>query len=349
MKILLLGGGGFIGSHLAERLARSGAHEITCLDLSDAKLAALAGSENFFFVRANVCTPSGAATAQELIQNTDVVINLIAPPNPSLYVSKPLEVFRLTLLENFKIVELCSAYGKRLIQFSTSEVYGKTFPEAEAARFVGVAVPFKEDETDFIVGPVNKHRWIYSVSKQVLERAIDAYGLEGRLNYTIVRPFNFIGPRIDYLTTERTGTPRVFSCFMSALLTGSPMKLVNGGLSRRCYTYIDDAVDCLVLILTTPDKCSQQIFNIGNPANEADASDLALRMRHLYDLKYRRPDQPLSKIETVSGEDFYGLGYEDCDRRVPDILKAERLLGWTPKVDLTDALDRTMAYYVEKQ
>lgn len=122
---------------------------------------------------------------------------------------------------------------------------------------------FSEDSTPLIMGPINEHRWIYASAKQLLERVLHAYGVEKNFNYTIIRPFNFVGPKIDYLPSEKDGNPRVFSHFIDALLYGKPMKLVDGGKNLRGYTYIDDAIDCIVRILDNPNSvCDREIFNV---------------------------------------------------------------------------------------
>jgi UDP-apiose/xylose synthase len=206
-----------------------------------------------------------------------------------------------------------------------------------------------EDESEFILGPVVNHRWIYACAKQLLERVLHAYGLEKGFNYTIVRPFNFIGPKIDFLTNEKDSAPRVFSFFMSALLDGGQMKLVNGGAQRRCYTYIDDAVECTYRIVENRGGvCDRQIFNVGSPYNEVSIRQLAEMMREIHAQKFRDPDVPLPEIVEVPGEVFYGQGYDDSDRRIPDITKARTLLGWKPKWKIRETLEATMSYYVHQ-
>jgi UDP-apiose/xylose synthase len=199
----------------------------------------------------------------------------------------------------------------------------------------------------FILGPVEKHRWIYACAKQLLERVIHAYGLERGFNYTIIRPFNFIGPKIDYLLDETDGIPRVFSFFMDALISGKPMKLVDGGHQRRCYTYIDDAIECIYRIVENPDHvCDREIFNIGTPANETSIRQLAELMQEIYVEKFWDGKAHLPAIVEVSAEEFYGKGYEDSDRRIPDITKARTLLGWEPHWEIRDLLETTMRYYL---
>jgi UDP-apiose/xylose synthase len=134
---------------------------------------------------------------------------------------------------------------------------------------------------------------------------------------------------------------------MDALITGKPMKLVDGGFSRRCYTYIDDAIDCIYRIINNPKGvCNQQIFNIGSPNNEVSIRQLAEIMREIYSKKFSDHRFPLSEIIEVSATEFYGDGYEDSDRRIPDIRKAHLLLGWEPQWGIEAMLERTMSYYV---
>ena len=263
----------------------------------------------------------------------------------------PLEVFRLNFTENLKIAESCVKNRKRLVQFSTCEVYGRTLVTVANGSITDPDNPiyatFSEDKSEFILGPVKNHRWIYACAKQLLERVLHAYGLEHDFKYTIIRPFNFIGPKIDYLLDETDGVPRVFSYFMDALMKGTQMKLVNGGEQRRCYTYIDDAIECTYRIIENPNGvCDKHIFNVGSPYNEVSIRYLAETMREIYAEKFIDPQIPLPEIIEVSGKEFYGEGYDDSDRRIPDITKARTLLGFEPKWNFRDLLERTMEYYV---
>lgn len=328
MKLLILGAGGFIGSNLVQYLVDQGEHEVVGVDLDDRKLAGIEGP-NFNFVRADVTTSD--ALIEDLVAKTDVVIDLVAYANPSIYIESPLDVIKLNFLENLKTVEHCVLHDKRLFQYSTSEVYGK--PSGPT---------YVEDASDLVVGPVTKQRWVYAASKQLLERVIHGHGLAGDLQYTIVRPFNFVGPRFDYLVPAgTTGGPRAFSHFMSALLTGGPIYLVDGGEQRRSFTHIDDASEAVALLFESP-AAANQIFNIGNPANDVSIRDLVGLMIELYEeLTGKRPE---NEIVEISGEEFYGLGYEDSNRVVPDISKLEAL-GWRPKYDLRTTFRETMASY----
>src|SRR6185295_10579409 len=168
------------------------------------------------FVQQDIRSPDW--NLDELVADADLVIDLIAHANPGLYIRIPLEVFHLNFEENLKIAETCVRHRKRLIQFSTCEVYGRTAASLKNARVADPEDPihatFSEDQSEFILGPVAKHRWIYACAKQLLERVLHAHGLEDGFNYTIIRPFNFIGPKIDFLPAEKDGIPRVFSFFM---------------------------------------------------------------------------------------------------------------------------------------
>jgi len=269
--------------------------------------------------------------------------------NPSLYVSNPIDVFNLNFTENLRIAELCLKYNKRIIQFSTCEVYGKTVASVLKEDPIKRPFPFNEDTSPMIMGPIKNHRWIYACAKQLLERVLHAYGIEKGLNYTIIRPFNFIGPRIDFLPSEKSGNPRVFSHFMNGLLYGTPIRLVDGGLNYRAYTYIDDAIDCIIRIIENPDGvCDREIFNIGTPENEISIKDLATLMKEIFNQNFRQNLDPDPKIISVSSEEFYGKGYEDCDRRIPDVTKARTKLNWYSKHNIESVVFNTMEYFVNK-
>ncbi len=349
-RILSLGAGGFIGSHLTSRLLREG-HAVTGVDTHEDKLTEALDNPRFSLITADI--GDGSFDLDAAVQTADLVIDLIAYANPGLYVRMPREIFRLNFMENMRIAEACVRHRKRLIQFSSCEVYGKSIAGVAGDALTNPDDPrhatFQEDASPMIMGPVCKHRWIYASAKALLERVLHAYGLEGQLDYTIVRPFNFIGPRIDYLPSEQEGgLPRVFSYFMEALLTGGLMQLVDGGLQKRTYTYIDDAIDCLARIVARPDATRRQIFNVGARGNEISIRGLAELMRDIYDTRFRLPGQPLATIGEISGRDFYGEGYDDSDRRIPDITKARTLLGWEPRFSLRQTVELTMEYYVRE-
>jgi UDP-apiose/xylose synthase len=336
-NILILGAGGFIGSHLTEALMHQAEYNVIGVDINSEKLQD--ASINPIYHSLNISHDKQAIT--ELIREAQIVVNLVAIANPGMYVVDPLRTFQLDFMDNLFVVEECVKYRKRLIQFSSSEVYGKS-----ASTFTpDVSYGFDEDESHLILGPVNKHRWIYSCSKQLLERVIHAHGLQSNLDYTVIRPFNYIGPRIDFLPSHEDGIPRVFSYFMDALLYNKPMQLVNGGLQMRCYTDIRDATNAHVLIISDAKKqARQQIINVGHKRNEITIKGLAEKMNSIWNSNYGT--YSIEPIE-VSGEEFYGEGYDDSDRRIPVSKKIEKM-GWSPKYSVDDILEHSMSYYFEK-
>ncbi len=335
MKILVLGVNGFIGNSLATRILEDTDWELYGMDIRDDKLEKCHGQRCFHFVEGDISI--NKEWIEYHVKKCDVVLPLVAIATPATYVKEPLKVFGLDFEENLKVVRLCEKYGKRLIFPSTSEVYGMC-PDEE----------FREDESPLVVGPINKQRWIYSISKQLLDRVIWAYGFQKDLRFTLFRPFNWIGPKLDDLTMEpeKEGSSRVVTQFISNMMRGEPIRLVDGGEQKRCFTYVDDGIDCLMRIIENKnDVCKGQIFNIGNPKNEATVRELAQSLRDLY-VSYVGNSPKLPEIIEVSSNQFYGKGYQDMNRRVPSIAKAREILGWEPKVDLSTALKRTIEYYL---
>ena len=350
MNILLLGAGGFIGVNLTERLLNDGTHDVTAVDISEEKLEHLLDQSEFKYLHLDISRDE--AKIEELVKQADVVVDLVAFANPALYVEDPVGVYDLNFTQNLKVVDQCRKHDKRLVQFSTCEVYGLTAAKAFGLDSKDHPCPFNEDETPLIMGPVKNHRWIYACAKQLLERVLHAYRYRDGFRYSIIRPFNFVGPRIDYLPSEAGGgNPRVFSHFMDSLLYGSkPMQLVDGGQVFRAYTYIDDAVDCIVRVIENKkDNCDGEIFNVGQPENELTIAELAERMRDMFDKHFRQEgDPPRPEIVSVSSQEFYGEGYEDCDRRIADVTKAKTLLDWQPQFGVDEVIFKTMEYFVNE-
>jgi len=332
MNVAVLGAGGFIGSHMVQHLLHREEHSIVGIDITDEKLEGISGPA-FTFHHAN--TMEAPELLEEVVRDSDVVVDLIAYANPSIYVESPLEVYRLNFEANLKIVEYCIRHKKRLMQYSTAEIYGKP---AEGIT------QYTEESTDFVYGPVTKQRWIYAAAKQLLERVIHAHGLRGELEYTIIRPFNFVGSRFDYLVDAGSmGGPRVFAHYMSALLQDGPMYLVDGGEQMRAFTHIEDANKAFQTLIDHPDETRNEAYNIGNPANNTSIRGLAETMRAIYHEMTGRESG--SELVDVSGREFYGEGYEDTSRVPPDISKLGAL-GWQPTRDLHTTFSDAMAAYL---
>ena len=234
------------------------------------------------------------------------------------------------------------------MHFSTSEVYGRTISSYIAGDNYSNPDLYElhEDRTPLIMGPIHYQRWTYACAKQLLERYIYALHKEYGMRFTIVRPLNFFGPRMDFIPgRDGEGTPRVLACFMKALLDRAPIQLVDGGAARRTIISIHDAVRAVLLMLQKRASAKNQIFNIGNRNNEVTMAELADLMRKTYakitgDSYYNN-----HPIVSVSSDEFYGEGYEDCDRRMPNLDKAKELLGWEPVIPLEEALYETMVWY----
>lgn len=327
-KLVLLGGGGFIGSNLTRHLVEKTEHSVVVVDLAAEKLAGIDPAA-FDFLQESVTS----AAAMDACRESDVVVDLVAYANPSLYLEKPLEVFELNFLKNLEVLEVVIEHKKRLVQYSTCEVYGK--PTGDS---------WSEDDSDLVMGPIHMQRWIYAASKQLLERVIYAHGIESDLDYAIIRPFNVIGPRFDYLVPRgSTGGPRVFAHYLSALLSDGPMYVVDGGSQRRVFTHIDDASRAFTTILEASDS-NREIYNVGNPNNSVTVKDFAHRMRTIYSELTGRESQ--SELVEITGEEFYGKGYEDVDRPPPNIDKLQAL-GWKPEHDLDETLRDAIAAHLE--
>jgi len=337
-ELTLFGGAGFIGSHLARRLA-DGGHELHIVDISSEKIDDLLPHDRIDFHELDISKEKNDQQCLELVERSDAVFDLVAYANPQQYVDMPLEVVDLNYHQNLKIVEDCAETGTRLIQFSTCEVYGKL------GNRTGDDVEFSEDESDLITGPIPQQRWIYACAKELLERVVYAHGRENDLDWTIIRPFNFIGPEMDYIiTSPDEGTPRVFAAFLSSLLYDHPMYLVDGGENRRVFTYIEDAIDAIELVYQNESgQFENEIVNVGVRDNEVTIREFAELMRDVYqDLS---GEDTLAEMQEISSEEFYGDGYEDSERRVPDTTKL-RDAGWRPEYDLREALEESVSYYL---
>ncbi len=343
-SIAILGCGGFIGSHLVEYILSNRDWHCVGVDINDTKLAHLNKSDRFQFIKGNIYN---GIDLKRIISGADTVVSLAAICNPFFYNRKAISVIESNYENPVKVVRECAKQGKRLIHFSTSEVYGKT-PAALGFKINDSEQILDEESTHLILGPISMERWSYACAKQLLERTIYAYGREENLNYTIIRPFNFIGQRMDYIHgVDGEGIPRVMACFMESLMFNRPLMVVNGGNNKRVFTYIDDAVDAVVRIIEQGDKTSGKILNIGNPINECSIAELAKLMIEIYPEVSNKIAGDNCKIKDVSATEFYGEGYDDSDRRIPNIDMATKLLDWKPQTNLKDTIKKTMRGFIE--
>ena len=338
LKIMILGANGFIGSALTGAILKARDWEVFGIDLSDNKLGELPQDKRFHFVEGDITI--NKEWVEYHVKKCDVVVPLVAIANPAQYVTHPLRVFELDFEANVEIVRHCVKYNKRLIFPSTSEIYGMS-PDAV----------LDEESSNLVYGPINKQRWIYAASKQLLDRVIYAYGVRDNLDYTLFRPFNFIGPNLDNVEEPKEGSSRVFTQFLSNVLYRRPIKLVDGGSQRRSFTYIDDAIECLLTILENKEQCAtRRIFNIGNPNNCISIRDLAERtIRIAQEFPVLRDSARATEIIDVSAGDYYGKYYQDIQVRVPNVEAAGRDLNWKPSTDMDTAIRKTIAFYVNQE
>ena len=330
MNILVLGVNGFIGNALTRRILSTTDWEVYGMDLSASKLEHSIDHERFHFLEGDITI--NKEWIEYHVKKCDVVLPLVAIATPATYVKEPLRVFELDFEENLGVIRHCVRYRRRVVFPSTSEVYGmSTDPE------------FDEDTSPLVLGPINKPRWIYSCSKQLLDRVIAAYGQQEGLHYTLFRPFNWIGPKLDDIDAAKEGSSRVVTQFVINLFRGEPIRLVDGGEQKRCFTYLEDGIDGLMAIIADESAVSDgQIFNIGNPANECSVKELAHMLARLYEARAKEiPNYTPPRIEEVGAQQYYGTGYQDILTRKPSIAKARSLLGWEPRVPLDEALRLT--------
>jgi nucleoside-diphosphate-sugar epimerase len=326
--VLILGANGFIGSHLIEAiLEKRPTWDIWGLDLSDFNLQSCLKNPRFHFRKGDMLQEK--AWIQQAMEASHVVIPLAAIANPALYVQDPLRVYELDFEANLPIVRQCVAQKKRLIFPSTSEVYG-----------MATDTVFDEETSPLTLGPICKQRWIYACAKQMMDRLIFAYGQRDGLDYTLFRPFNWIGPRLDSLEPAKRKQARVVTQFLGNILDGAPLTLVDGGSQRRTFTDVRDGIEALLDILDNPSgKASQQIFNIGNPANDVSIRELAEALLQTVLVHPLCPVQAhQTQCQVQDATSYLGVHYQDTRLRVPSIQKAFDRLGWKPQRVLQDSL-----------
>jgi nucleoside-diphosphate-sugar epimerase len=336
MNVLILGANGFIGSNLSEAILAKTDWHIYAMDMASDKLEKCLGHERFHFHEGDITVHKEWVTYH--IKKCDVVLPLVAIATPMTYVQNPLRVFELDFEANLEIIRQCVKYSKRVIFPSTSEVYGMC-PDAE----------FDEEESHLVTGPIHKERWIYSTSKQLLDRVIYAYGKHHNLQYSLFRPFNWYGPKLDNIFNPKPGGSRVLTQFIGNILRGEDITLVDGGEQKRCFMHIDDGVNALLKIIENKDNVATgRIFNIGNPVENISIRVLAETLVRLIKTYPQYAEAATkTKLVNVDANTYYGSGYQDVTLRVPAIERAEKYLGWKPVVGLEDGLRKTLDFYLQ--
>lgn len=333
-RILILGVNGFIGHHLTRQLLARTDWHVYGMDLQSDRVEPFLSDSRFHFVEGDITI--NREWVEYHIRKCDVVLPLVAIATPATYVREPLKVFELDFEANLPIVRYCVKYRSRIIFPSTSEVYGMS-PDTQ----------FDPYASNLVLGPINKSRWIYSCAKQLLDRIIWSYGAEGQLDFTLIRPFNWIGSGLDSIHTPKEGSSRVLTQFLGHIARGENIQLVDGGAQMRSFTYVDDAMDCLLRIIDNPGGiASGKIYNIGNPANNYSIRQLAEMMLKIARSRpeYREAAQRV-RTNVVASSQYYGEGYQDIQTRVPVIDNTSRDLQWHPTTDMHTALEAIFDSY----
>ncbi len=326
-KILILGVNGFIGHHLSKRILATTDWEVYGMDMNTERVTGFMDNPRFHFFEGDITI--NKEWIEYHIKKCDVLLPLVAIATPATYVKDPLRVFELDFEANLPFVRSCVKYGKRIIFPSTSEVYGMCADEE-----------FDPHASNLVLGPIEMQRWIYSCSKQLMDRIIYAYGSRGELDFTLFRPFNWIGSGLDSIHTAKEGSSRVITQFFGHIVRGESIKLVDGGAQKRAFTYVDDGISALMKIIANEHNVATgQIYNVGNPKNNFSVRELATMMLELAKSypEYKDAAAKVKLVETTS-DVYYGKGYQDVQNRVPKIDNTMMDLDWAPKVDMREAL-----------
>jgi UDP-glucose 4-epimerase len=319
MKILITGGAGFIGSHLAEELLRQGEEVYVIDNLSTGRL------ENIKHLAANphfhitIETILEEKTVEELIKKCELIFHLAAAVGVRLIIEKPVDTIETNILGTEIVLKSANKFKRKVILASTSEVYGKNSK-----------IPFREED-DSVYGPTTKSRWSYACSKAIDEFLALAYFHEKKLPVVIARLFNTIGPR----QTGRYGM--VVPSFIQQALLSHPVTVYGDGKQSRSFTHVTDVVSALIGLSEHP-KAVGEVFNVGN-GREITIERLAILIKKMTNSK--------SKIVYIPYDKAFEKGFEDMIRRVPDITKINHLIGYKPEVNLEESLEKIIDYYRE--
>lgn len=321
MKVLITGGAGFIGSHLAEELLKRGDQVYVIDNLSTGRLknvTQLLSNPNFGIA---VETILNETVMDRLVSECDMIYHLAAAVGVELIVSKPVSVIETNILGSEMVLKLANRYLKKVLITSTSEIYGKSDK-----------IPFKEED-DRVLGPTIKSRWSYSSSKAIDEFLSLAYYKEKNLQVIIVRLFNTVGPR----QTGQYGM--VIPRMVSRALKNEPISVYGDGEQTRCFTFVSDVVKAFIDLANHPGAIGQ-IFNLGN--------DKAISIKELaYMIK--RMTNSKSEVVFIPYDKAYEEGFEDMRVRIPDVSKIKNLIGFQPKVSLEEILMKVIEYMKKEQ
>ena len=317
MRVLITGGAGFVGSHLAEALLERGDEVFVLDNLSTGSMDNIQHLKSHPRFHYTIDSVTNEPLLAEMIDRADTVVHLAAAVGVKLIVEAPVHTIETNVHGTEVVLKHANKKKKLVLIASTSEVYGKSS-----------TVPFKED-ADLVLGPTSKHRWAYACSKMIDEFLALAYWKERKLPVIIVRLFNTVGPR----QTGQYGM--VIPNFVRQALAGQPITVFGDGTQSRSFTYVGDVVRAMVALIDEP-RAVGQVFNIGN-RGEISINALAARIKELTGSS--------SDIVLVPYDQAYESGFEDMPRRVPDISKISSLVGYAPTVQLDEILTRVIEFF----
>jgi len=321
MEVLVTGGAGFIGSHIAEELIKKGNRVLVIDDLSTGKrenISHLEGEEKFSFIQGTILDEP---LMEGLVEECDIIYHMAAAVGVEFIMQNPIRSIEINVLGTEIVLRLAAKNKKKVVIASSSEIYGKNQKKI-----------FKESDGR-LLGPTLTHRWSYSCTKALGEFFALAYWRERRLPVVIVRLFNTCGPR-------QTGNyGMVVPRFIEQALSGEPITVYGDGNQTRSFAYVSDVVNGIITLAGHPGAVGE-IFNLGGE-HEITISDLAKKIRRL--------TKSNSEIVCLSYEEVYGEAFEDMRHRVPDTTKIRNLIGYVPKVGLDDALKKTIEYHRNKK
>jgi len=321
MKVLITGGAGFIGSHLADRLVEMGEEVFAIDDLSTGTLKNIQQLQEHPRFHLVVDTILHEAVMNELVFKCDEVYHMAAVVGVKQIMNRPVETLETNVKGTETVLRLANRHKRKVLIASTSEVYGKLMN--------GDSTCGLSEATDRLMGATSKRRWAYACSKTLDEFLALAYFDEKKLPVIIARLFNTVGPR----QTGQYGM--VVPNFVQKALIGKPIIVHGDGSQSRSFTHVSDVVEALIRLMAETQAVGQ-VINVGG-CEEVTIADLALLVKEMTGSQ--------SKIDYIPYEKVYGPGFEDMQRRCPDISKLRELIGFEPKVDLCGIIQSVIEYY----
>jgi len=321
-KVFILGINGFIGHHLTKTILQTTDWQIFGIDLLNDKLKDCLDHPRLHFFEGDIRL--NKQWIEHHIELCDVILPLVAIATPAQYIQQTLQVFELDFEENLSIIRLVVQYDKHLVFPSTSEVYGMTTDDT---------TEFDPIQSQFTYGSIDKSRWIYACSKQLLDRIIYQFGKENQLKFTLFRPFNWIGTGLDSIQSSKQNSSRVVTQFFHNILQSRPIYLVNGGEQTRLFTDIQDGINALIQIIHNQNNIALgKIYNIANTNNSISIRQLA----HFICQIVNRNNE--IEIVDISSDEYYGIGYQDTLHRLANVEQTEKDLNWKANIDIQTSL-----------